>query len=153
MAAGRRSPSEIVRETAAPATVATPTHLDAPLPPLGDDVLIVSGLPRSGTSMLMQMLDAGGMPILTDKLREADEDNPKGYFELEAVKAMFRDQSWLTEARGKALKVVVPLVCNLPPGCNYRVAPDRTRLQRDPRVASENDRAARRIDRRHARSP
>ncbi len=103
------------------APVLIPTHLDAPLPPLGDDVLIVSGLPRSGTSMVMQMLHAGGMPILTDTLREADEDNPRGYFEHEAVKAMFRDQGWLTEARGKALKVVVPLVCHLPTGCNYRV--------------------------------
>ena len=56
-----------------------------------------------------------------DTLREADEDNPRGYFEHEAVKAMFRDQSWLTEARGKALKVVVPLVRNLPTGCNYRI--------------------------------
>jgi tetratricopeptide (TPR) repeat protein len=120
---GRRpeKPSEIVRETAAPGPVPVPTHLEASLPPLGDGVLIVSGLPRSGTSMLMQMLDAGGMPILTDKLHDADEDNPKGYFEHEAVKAMFRDQSWLTEAQGKALKVVVPLVCNLPRGCNYRV--------------------------------
>jgi predicted AlkP superfamily phosphohydrolase/phosphomutase/tetratricopeptide (TPR) repeat protein len=114
-------PSEIVREIASSAPVRIRRHLDAPLPPLGDDVLIVSGLPRSGTSMLMQMLHAGGMPILTDKLREADEDNPKGYFEFEAVKAMFRDLSWLTGARGKALKVVVPLVCNLPPGCHYRV--------------------------------
>jgi hypothetical protein len=42
--------------------------------------------------MLMQMLVAGGMPILTDRFREADEDNPKGYFELESVKAMFREQ-------------------------------------------------------------
>ena len=115
-------PAEIVRERPHHRTAPAITrHLDAPLPPLGDDLLIVSGLPRSGTSMLMQMLDAGGMPILTDTLREADEDNPKGYFEHEAVKAMFRDQALLTAARGKALKVVVPLVCNLPPRCTYRV--------------------------------
>jgi predicted AlkP superfamily phosphohydrolase/phosphomutase/tetratricopeptide (TPR) repeat protein len=95
--------------------------LDTPLPPLADDVLVVSGLPRSGTSMLMQMLDAGGAPILTDKIREADEDNPKGYFEFEAAKKLMRDQSWLAEAKGKALKVVAPLVCSLPEGSRYRV--------------------------------
>jgi tetratricopeptide (TPR) repeat protein len=96
-------------------------RLEKALPPLGDDVFVVSGLPRSGTSMLMQMLEAGGMPILTDKVREADEDNPRGYFELEAVKSLFRDGGWLTEARGKAVKVVAPLVCSLPGGCCYRV--------------------------------
>jgi predicted AlkP superfamily phosphohydrolase/phosphomutase/tetratricopeptide (TPR) repeat protein len=114
-------PKKLARQTEAPAPAVILTHKGAPLPPLGDDVLIVSGLPRSGTSMVMQMLDAGGMPILTDALRQADQDNPRGYFEHEAVKALFRDQSWLTEARGKALKVVVPLVRNLPTGCNYRI--------------------------------
>ena len=48
--------------------------------------MVVSGLPRSGTSMLMKMLEAGGVPIVTDGLRTADEDNPKGYYELERVK-------------------------------------------------------------------
>ncbi len=71
--------------------------------------------------MLMQMLHAGGLPILTDKVREADEDNPKGYFEFEAVRKMFRDHSWVADARGKAVKVVAPLVCLLPAGCRYRV--------------------------------
>jgi len=94
---------------------------DAALPPLGEDVLVVSGLPRSGTSMLMQMLEAGGMTILTDRVRTADEDNPKGYFEFEKSKKLLRDQSWLAEARGKALKVVAPLICSLPAGYNYRV--------------------------------
>jgi hypothetical protein len=61
------------------------------------------------------------MAILTDRVREADEDNPRGYFEFEAAKKLMRDQSWLTGARGKALKVVAPLVCSLPPGYNYRV--------------------------------
>jgi tetratricopeptide (TPR) repeat protein len=60
----------------------------AALPPLGDDVLVISGLPRSSTSMLMQMLEAGGMTILTDGVREADEDNPRGYFEFESVKKL-----------------------------------------------------------------
>jgi hypothetical protein len=88
---------------------------------LGDDILVVSGLPRSGTSMLMQMLEAGGMPILSDRRRQADEDNPRGYFELEAVKKMQTDQSWMGEARGKAVKIIAPLVCGLPPCPRYRV--------------------------------
>ena len=69
------------------------------------------------------MLDAGEMPILSDRVREADEDNPKGYFEFEAVKKMFREgaHQWVDEARGKALKVVAPLVCSLPVGHRYRV--------------------------------
>ncbi len=120
----RRRPKnhfEIASVAESPAPLAIPTSLEAPLPPLGNDVLIVSGLPRSGTSMLMQMLRAGGMPILSDQLREADEDNPKGYLELEAVKGLFRERGWFAESRGKALKVVIPLVCRLPPGCNYRV--------------------------------
>jgi len=71
--------------------------------------------------MLMQMLEAGGMTILTDRVRTADEDNPKGYFEFEKSKKLLRDQSWLAEARGKALKVVAPLICSLPAGYNYRV--------------------------------
>jgi hypothetical protein len=86
-----------------------------------DDILVVSGLPRSGTSLLMQMLQAGGVPILTDSVRAADLDNPKGYFEFEATKKLLEDQSWLAHARGKAVKIVVPLVCSLPPGFRYRV--------------------------------
>jgi tetratricopeptide (TPR) repeat protein len=106
--------STMLRSTAAP-------RPDSLQPALGEDVLVVCGLPRSGTSMLMQMLDAGGMPILTDQARTADEDNPKGYFEFEAVRKMFRDQGWVGEARGKAVKIVTPLVCSLPTGGRYRV--------------------------------
>jgi len=114
------APGEKPREERAVVQTAAP-QLDAALPPLGEEVFIVSGLPRSGTSMLMQMLHDGGMPIRTDKVREADEDNPRGYFEFEAVKSLFRERGWLAEARGKALKVTVPLVCSLPAGCQYRV--------------------------------
>ncbi len=71
--------------------------------------------------MRMQMLAAGGATILTDGDRVADEDNPRGYFEFEPVKKMFGDQSWLTRARGKAVKIVVPLVSSLPKGVPYRV--------------------------------
>ena len=89
----------------------------------GRPIVVVSGLPRSGTSMVMKMLEAGGLPILTDGLRTADEDNPKGYYEVERVKRLAReaDKGWLAEARGKGLKVISYLLKSLPPRFNYRV--------------------------------
>ena len=84
-------------------------------------LVIVSGLPRSGTSLLMQMLESGGLGILTDRIRAADVDNPKGYFELEAVKRTKQDPSWLRQARGKGVKMVSLLLYDLPPGEQYRV--------------------------------
>jgi predicted AlkP superfamily phosphohydrolase/phosphomutase/tetratricopeptide (TPR) repeat protein len=95
----------------------------AALPRLNGEAVIVSGLPRSGTSMMMQMLAAGGLPILTDGERPADESNPRGYLELEAVKKLGReaDTSWLEAAQGKAIKVVAPLLPNLPLNHTYRI--------------------------------
>jgi hypothetical protein len=84
-------------------------------------VTVVSGLPRSGTSLMMQMLAAGGMPVLSDGQRAADPDNPRGYLELEAVKRTRVDSSWLREAPGKAVKVVHILLRDLPPEFAYRV--------------------------------
>ena len=69
-------------------------------------VTVVSGLPRSGTSLMMQMLAAGGIPALTDAERTPDDSNPRGYLELEAVKRLKLDKSWLPQARGKAVKVI-----------------------------------------------
>ena len=69
-------------------------------------VTVVSGLPRSGTSLMMQILAAGGIPPLTDALRPADASNPRGYLEFEAVKRLKMDRSWLPQARGHALKVI-----------------------------------------------
>lgn len=95
-----------------------------PLPPLDSEtVVVVSGLPRSGTSMLMQMLAAGGLPILADGERTADENNPRGYLELEAVKRLGRDAdlAWLDQAGGKAVKIVAPLLLHLPLGRSYRI--------------------------------
>ncbi len=86
-----------------------------------DYVTIVSGLPRSGTSMMMRMLDDGGIEAMTDKIRAADEDNPKGYYEFEPVKQTKKDPSWLTEAPGKAVKLVYLLLYDLPAGYRYRV--------------------------------
>lgn len=90
-------------------------------PPLGNEVVIVSGLPRSGTSMMMQMLAAGGVPVLSDGVRSADEDNPRGYYELEEAKKLASDNSWLPRARGKAVKIVAQLLPNLPPSESYRI--------------------------------
>ena len=87
----------------------------------GDDVIIVSGLPRSGTSMMMKMLEAGGMAPMTDNLRAADEDNPRGYYEFERVKRLESDQDWLEQARGKAVKVVSALLRHLPQDYPYKV--------------------------------
>jgi len=84
-------------------------------------ITIVSGLPRSGTSMMMKMLEAGGIPILTDRIRSADEDNPGGYYELERVKQMEHDKAWLEEARGKVVKVIAALLKHLPPDYAYQV--------------------------------
>jgi Sulfotransferase domain len=77
-------------------------------------VYIVSGLPRSGTSMMMQMLHRGGLPVLTDAVRSADEDNPRGYFELERVKQTKGDPSWLADADGKVVKLISRLLLDLP---------------------------------------
>lgn len=85
-------------------------------------ITVVSGLPRSGTSMMMMMLEAGGLPPLTDNIRSADEDNPKGYYEFERVKQLPKgDVAWLPDASGKAVKVIAALLPRLPGGYHYRV--------------------------------
>ena len=84
-------------------------------------ITIVSGLPRSGTSMMMQMLDAGGAEILTDKVRQPDDNNPKGYYEFEKTKKLLTDVSWLEEANGKVVKIVAPLLNNLPNKYDYKI--------------------------------
>lgn len=84
-------------------------------------VTVVSGLPRSGTSMMMKALEAGGMPVLIDGIRKPDRDNPKGYYEFEPVKKTKEDPSWLREAGGKVVKMVYRLLYDLPEGYRYRV--------------------------------
>jgi tetratricopeptide (TPR) repeat protein len=87
----------------------------------GEIITVVSGLPRSGTSMMMQLLVAAGRPALTDARRVADEDNPRGYFELDATLGLARDASWVPEARGKVVKVVAQLLPFLPRDQHYQV--------------------------------
>jgi hypothetical protein len=86
-----------------------------------DFTTIVSGLPRSGTSMAMQMIVAGGIQPMTDGLRAADADNPRGYFEFERVKQLKTDKAWLDDARSKVVKVIHMLVTELPDDRPYRV--------------------------------
>jgi len=86
-----------------------------------DYITIVSGLPRTGTSMMMQMIERGGIPALTDNVRKADEDNPKGYYEFEPVKRTKKDPSWVEQARGKVVKMVHLLLLDMPTDRKYRV--------------------------------
>lgn len=89
--------------------------------PAADRTVIVTGLPRSGTSMMMRMLEAGGIPPLCDGHREADADNPNGYYEFERVKQTKEDAGWLTQAPGKAVKMVYSLLYDLPTDRTYDV--------------------------------
>ncbi len=84
-------------------------------------ILVVSGLPRSGTSLMMQILNAWGIPILSDSLRTPDAHNPKGYFEYAPVKQLAKDHSWLHLARGKAVKVISHLLKYLPEQFHYDI--------------------------------
>ena len=95
----------------------TPFHKTANKP-----IVIVSGLPRSGTSMMMKMLAEGGLPVLIDEIRRADEDNPNGYFELEVVRKLKEGNfEWLKEANGKVVKVISSLLENLPQEYSYKI--------------------------------
>src|SRR5712672_2006257 len=84
-------------------------------------ITIVSGLPRSGTSLMMQMLAAAGLPILSDGERKADTDNPRGYLEWERIKQLPKEPSLIAEAEGKVVKVISQLLLSLPDGHEYRV--------------------------------
>jgi hypothetical protein len=92
-------------------------------------VTIVSGLPRSGTSMMMRMLEAGGIPPLIDGVREADIDNPRGYYEFEQAKKIKEDTSWLDPAGGKVVKMVYQLLYDLPDDREYRVVFMRRKIE------------------------
>ena len=86
-----------------------------------DVITVVSGLPRSGTSMMMKMLEAGGLPVLTDHERQPDADNPKGYYEFERVKEIETDKAWLPQAQGKVVKMISALLRHLPSDQRYKV--------------------------------
>ncbi|MEZ8002645.1 MAG: alkaline phosphatase family protein [Patiriisocius sp.] len=86
-----------------------------------NQVVVVSGLPRSGTSVMMQMLAKGGITMLSDGKREADDSNPKGYFEYEPVMALYKDNKWMGEAQNKAVKIVAPLLKHINPKFRYKI--------------------------------
>jgi len=86
-----------------------------------NSIVVVSGLPRSGTSMMMKMLEAGGLPVFHDNRRQPDVDNPRGYYEEERVKDMARDVSWLPEAEGGVIKIISALLKYLPGSLNYKI--------------------------------
>ncbi|HLT32710.1 MAG TPA: alkaline phosphatase family protein [Aquaticitalea sp.] len=86
-----------------------------------DQIIVVSGLPRSGTSLMMQMLHNGGVSVLTDDNRKPDHSNPNGYFEYNPVMSLHKDNSWLHLAKDKSIKVVAPLLKFLSPKYRYKV--------------------------------
>lgn len=85
------------------------------------EIIVVSGLPRSGTSMMMQLLEKAGLPLFTDRERYADDNNPKGYLEHNAVMSLHRDSTWVPLAKDKVVKVVAPLLKYLPDSFSYKV--------------------------------
>ena len=110
------SESEVLTDSAAISSACT--FLDKPF---SEVITIVSGLPRSGTSMMMQMLKAGGFPLLVDQKRKADESNPEGYYETELARQLLQNNAWIHEALGRGAKVVAPLLSHLAPKYEYRV--------------------------------
>ena len=110
----------------------------------GQPLVVVSGLPRSGTSMMMKMLDAADLPLVTDAVRTADEDNPKGYFEDERVKDLDKseDRDWLRDCRGKVVKIISFLLLDLPEENFYKVIFMRRNLEEV--IASQNKMLVRR---------
>jgi sulfotransferase family protein len=128
-------------------------------------IVIVSGLPRSGTSMMMRMLDEGGLEPMTDGIRQSDEDNPKGYYEVEQVKSLKKqtDKTWVRDAEGKVLKVVSSLLKDLPTGYRYDVvfmnrnldevvASQNKMIERRGEKASGDDKQIRQLYEQHLRS-
>ena len=106
--------------------------------PKNEPIVVVSGLPRSGTSMMMRMLAEGGLPVITDELRRPDSDNPKGYFEFETVRQMSEGSvEWLESSGGKAVKVISALLEYLPPRYAYKIIFLCKLLDGEPRISHE----------------
>jgi hypothetical protein len=105
-------------------------------------ITVVSGLPRSGTSLMMQMISAGGMPVLTDGLRSADDNNPKGYLEWEAAKSLPKNPELIAGAEGKVVKIISVLLLSLPKGYEYRVVFMRRPLEE---IVASQDKMLRRL--------
>lgn len=115
-----RAREAAIADASADAATAAPLDAD-PAELAAASVVVVTGLPRSGTSMMMQMLAAAGLAPFTDGARAADPSNPHGYYEHERVKGLARDRAWVPDADGHVVKVVAPLLPYLPAGPAYRV--------------------------------
>lgn len=140
-------PTDTTQHTDVPSSIASvQSQPDRASPPKQRDgpVTLVSGLPRSGTSLMMQMLEAGGMPILSDQSRKPDENNPRGYLELEAVKHTATDARWVEDAPGHAVKVIHALLPSLPGTQEYLVIFMKRRLDE---IVESQDAMLRRMDR------
>ena len=119
------------------------------LPTNKKEIIIVSGLPRSGTSMMMKMLKSGGLELLTDNNRKPDVNNPMGYYEYEPVKNLVKEHDFLVDAQGKAIKIVAHLLKYLPDEYSYKIIfmkreidevlkSQQIMLGKDPRVYNVN---------------
>ena len=111
------------------------------------EIIVVTGLPRSGTSLMMQIFEKSNLPILSDGKREKDINNPEGYYELEAVKAIVKDNSFLKEASGKVVKIVAPLPMFMDKNLSYRVVfmrRDMDQILRSQEKMLEKDQASER---------
>jgi tetratricopeptide (TPR) repeat protein/arylsulfatase A-like enzyme len=119
----RRSRQPVTSSAQPPEPPSVPVFERTGAPPVdrARAVTIVAGLPRSGTSMMMQLLSAAGIEPYTDRRRAADTDNPRGYFEHENAARLHQDASWISAARGKAVKIVAHLLPYLPAGEEYRI--------------------------------
>ena len=112
-----------------------------------EEIIVVTGLPRSGTSLMMQILAKSNLPILSDGKRESDINNPEGYYELEAVKGIVRDNSFLNEAKGKVVKIVAPLPTFMNKNLKYKVVfmrRDMDQILRSQEKMLEKDQASER---------
>ena len=127
-----------------------------------DDIIIVSGLPRSGTSMMMRMLEAGGLDVVVDNIRKPDEDNPNGYYEFEQIKKIKANASFLDHIHGKGVKMVSTLLCDLPKNKKYKIIfmqrnlhemlmSQKIMLQRNGKMIQDDDQSMRRIFEKHLR--
>ena len=115
---------DLPRTVETPHAAAAGAEIPAPFSPAlprEETITVVSGLPRSGTSLMMQLLVAAGWLPLTDGKRLPDEDNPRGYFEWDKARELAKDSAWMPQARGKVVKVVAQLLPFLPAGEHYNV--------------------------------
>lgn len=87
---------------------------------MGNEIIVVTGIPRSGTSLLMQLLEKAGFTIASDQIRHADINNPEGYYELISVKGIIKDNNFLSQLNGKCVKIVAPLPIYVDPSLHYK---------------------------------